>query len=106
MNMDKLALMVTMYPKKGKEAEIEKLLCEAVPVIEEERKTSTWQALRLGTGSYIILDTFPDEESRQAHLSGKLAKTLMERSTELFSKPLTIEKLDIVAVKMPEVIQY
>ncbi|HET6993973.1 MAG TPA: antibiotic biosynthesis monooxygenase [Chitinophagaceae bacterium] len=104
--MDKLALMVTMQAKKGKESEIEKLLSDAVPVIEEERKTSTWQALRLGSGTFIILDTFPDEESRQAHLSGKLAKTLMARTTELFEKPITIEKLDIVAVKMPEVIQY
>ena len=104
--MDKVALMVWLQTKKGKEAEVEKFLCEAMPGVEDERGTSTWHALRTNDGTYIIFDTFPDEESRQTHLSGRVARTLEEKSSELFSQPPVIEKLDISTVKMPEVIQY
>jgi quinol monooxygenase YgiN len=104
--MDKVALMVRLQAKEGKEAEVEKFLCDAMPVVEKESATSTWHALRLNTSTYLIFDTFPDEEARQAHLSGKVAKALEEKASELFSQPPTIEKLDIIAVKMPEVIQY
>lgn len=104
--MDKVALLVRMKAKKGKEAEVEKFLCEAQPAIENELSTSVWHALRVDPSMYLIFDTFPDEEAREAHLSGKVAKVLKERSSEFFSEPPTIEKLDIVAVKMPEVVQY
>jgi quinol monooxygenase YgiN len=104
--MDKVALMVRLKAIKGKEAEVEKLLCEAMPTVENETGTSTWHALRTNDNSYIIFDTFPDEKSRQAHLSGRVAKALEEKSSKLFSETPTIEKLDIVAVKMPEVLQY
>jgi hypothetical protein len=54
----------------------------------------------------LIFDIFPDEKGRQAHLSGKVAKALKERSSELFAKAPVIEELDIIAVKMPDVVQY
>jgi quinol monooxygenase YgiN len=104
--MDKVALMVRLEAKKGKEAEVEKFLSEALPNVESESSTSVWHALRLNPSTFVIFDTFPNEEGRQAHLTGKVAKALEERASELFSKPPTIEKLDIIAVKMPEVVQY
>jgi quinol monooxygenase YgiN len=104
--MIKTALMVRLQAKKGKESEVEKFLLDALPLVENEPATSTWYALRLGPSTYGIFDTFPDDEGRQAHLSGKVANALKERSPELFSEPPVIEKPDVLAVKMPEVIQY
>ena len=104
--MDKLALMATLKAKKGKEAEVEKFLRDALPLVENEPGTSTWYALKLDEETYIIFDTFTDEKGREEHLTGKVAKALEERAGELFSLNPVIEKLDILAVKMPEVIQY
>lgn len=104
--MDKVALLVTLQAKNGKEGEVEKFLCEALPAVENEQSTSVWHALRASSSTYLIFDTFPDETAREAHLSGKVANALNENSSRLFSQPPKIEKLDIVAVKMPEVVQY
>jgi len=104
--MDKLALMVWLHAKEGREQEVEKFLRDALPIVEDESATSVWHALRLNHSTFVIFDTFPDDKGRQAHLSGKIAKALKERTSELFSKPPEIKELDIIAVKMPEVVQY
>jgi quinol monooxygenase YgiN len=104
--MDKVALMVRLHAKEGKEQEVETFLREALPIVEDETATSVWHALRLNNSTFLIFDTFPDNIGRQAHLSGKVAKALKDRSSELFSRPPVIEELDIIAVKMPDVVQY
>ena len=104
--MDKFALLVRLQAKKGKEAEVDKFLKEALPAVSNEPDTSVWFALRMDQSTFFIFDTFPDEKARQAHLTGTIAKALAQRSSELFSHPPEIEKLDITAVKMPEVVQY
>ena len=104
--MIKTALLVKLQAKKGKEKEVEKFLQEALSNVEDEPATATWYAVRFDAGSYGIFDTFPDENGRQEHLSGKVAKALKEKSGELFSGPPAIEKLDVLAAKMPEVAQY
>ena len=104
--MDKVALMVRLHAKEGKEQEVETFLREALPIVEDETATSVWHALRINNSTFLIFDTFPDDKGRQAHLSGKVARALKERSSELFSEPPVIEELDILAVKMPVVVQY
>lgn len=42
--MDKVALLVRLQAKEGKEAEVEKFLCEALPVVENELSTFVWHA--------------------------------------------------------------
>jgi quinol monooxygenase YgiN len=46
-----------------------------------------------------VFDTFDDESGRNAHLSGDIAKALMAKADELFSNPLQIHKIDIIANK-------
>ena len=43
----------------------------------------------------------PDEAGRQAHLSGRVASALMAKAPDLLSQPPTIEKVDVVAAKLP-----
>lgn len=100
-NMVKLALLVRLEAKPGKETAVEDFLKGGLPIVQEERATTTWYALKLGPSSYGIFDTFPDDAGRQAHLSGKVAAALMAKASELFSQPPSIEKVDILAAKLP-----
>jgi quinol monooxygenase YgiN len=99
--MVKLALLVRLEAKPGKEAEVEKFLNGGLPLVEEEPATITWYAIKLGPSTYGIFDTFQDENGRQAHLSGKVAAALMAKASELFSQPPQIEQVEILAAKLP-----
>lgn len=100
--MPNVALWVQLEAKKGKEAEVEKFLRDGLPIVNNEQGTITWYALKLSPTSYAIFDTFPDSKEREAHLAGEVAKALTEKASELFAKPPTIERIDILAAKMPE----
>lgn len=100
--MVKLALLVTMQAKPGKEADVEKFLESGLSLVQQEPKTVAWFGIRLGPSTYGIFDAFPDESGREAHLSGTVAAALMEQAPELFSEPPNIQKLDVLASKLPE----
>ena len=99
--MVKVALLVRLEAKPGKEAEVESFLRQGLAVVQQEPATTAWFALRLGPSTFGIFDAFPDEPGRQAHLSGKVAAALMARAAELFSQPPLIEKVDVLAAKLP-----
>jgi quinol monooxygenase YgiN len=99
--MVKVALFVRVEAKPGKEKDVESFLMGGLPVVEEEPATTVWFAIRLGPSTFGIFDAFPDEAGRQAHLAGKVAAALMAKAAELFTKPPSIEKVDILAAKLP-----
>ncbi len=99
--MVKVALFVRLEAKAGKEAEVENFLHGGLALVEEEPATTAWFAIRLGPSTFGIFDAFPDESGRQAHLSGKVAAALMAQASDLFSQPPSIEKCDVLAVKLP-----
>ena len=99
--MVKVALLVRLEAKPGKEAEVEKFLMGGLPIVQEEPATTAWFAIRLGPSTFGIFDAFPNEEGRQAHLSGQVAAALMAKATELLAKPPEIEKVDVLAAKLP-----
>ncbi len=100
--MVKVPLLVRLEVKPGKAAAVEDFLKGGLPIVQEEPATTTWYAIKLGPSSYGIFDSFPDDAGRQAHLSGKVAAALMAKASELFSKPPSIEKVDVLAAKLPE----
>lgn len=99
--MVKVALFVRLEAKLGKEKEVEDFLMGGLALVQEEPATTAWFGIRLGPATYGIFDAFPDDAGRQAHLSGKVAAALMARADELFSKPPSIEKVDVLAAKLP-----
>ncbi|QSX79744.1 putative quinol monooxygenase [Agrilutibacter solisilvae] len=99
--MVKVALFVRLEAKAGKESEVEGFLKSGLPLVMEEPATIAWFGIRLGPTSFGIFDAFPDDAGRQAHLSGKVAAALMEKAGDLFSEPPTIEKVDVLAAKLP-----
>ncbi|WP_285415223.1 antibiotic biosynthesis monooxygenase [Pseudomonas sp. efr-133-TYG-5] len=99
--MVKVALFVRLEAKPGKEKEVESFLLSGLPLVEEEPATTAWFGIRLGPSTFGIFDAFPDEAGRQAHLSGKVAAALMAKSAELFAEPPSIEKVEVLAAKLP-----
>ncbi|MEX5503396.1 MULTISPECIES: putative quinol monooxygenase [Pseudomonas] len=99
--MVKVALFVRLEAKPGKEKDVESFLLGGLPLVEEEPATTAWFGIRLGPSTFGIFDAFPDEAGRQAHLSGKVAAALMAHAAELFAEPPSIEKVDVLAAKLP-----
>ncbi len=100
-NMVNVALLVRLEAKPGKEADVENFLRSALPLVQAEPATVAWFAIRLGPSTFGIFDAFPDDSGRQAHLSGKVAAALMAKASELFAQPPNIEKIDVLASKLP-----
>src|SRR5437899_5388345 len=85
------ALFVKLEAKPGKENEVAKFLRDGQGLVAQEPATTAWFGIRLGPSTFAIFDAFPDEAGRDAHLSGKVAKALMEKAPELLTEPPKIE---------------
>jgi quinol monooxygenase YgiN len=94
-------LLVTLEAEPGKEAELEAFLHSGLDIVQQEHDTTAWFALRMGPSKFGIFDAFPNEAGRQAHLSGQVAKALMAKASQLLAKPPEIEKVDVLADKLP-----
>jgi len=99
--MVKVALFVRLEAKPGKEAEVDSFLRGGLAIVQAEPATTAWFAIKMGETTFAIFDAFPDEAGRQAHLSGKVAAALMATAPELLAQPPTIEKVDVLAAKLP-----
>src|SRR3569833_2792154 len=99
--MVKVALLVRVEARPGKEAAVESFLKSALPRANQEAFTPVWFALKLGPSTFGVFDAFEDDTGRQAHLTGKIAEALMANASELLAEPPTIEKVDLLAVKLP-----
>lgn len=98
---DRFIPIVRLEAKPGKEKEVESFLLSGLPLVMEEPATTAWFGIRLGPTTFGIFDAFPDDAGREAHLSGKVAAALMAKAGELFSEPPTIEKVEVLAAKLP-----
>jgi quinol monooxygenase YgiN len=94
-------LLVRLEAKPGKEAEVEEFLRSALPLVQQEAGTTAWFAVRFGRGEYGIFDVFPDDEQRDAHLRGPVGEALKQSAAELLAKPPQIQKLVVLADKLP-----
>lgn len=97
--MAKYAIWVMLHAKPGKEEDIEAFLKQGAAMSLEEPKTVDWYGVKIAPGTYGVFDTFNDEEGRDAHLSGEIAKALMANAPDLFSNEIRIEKMEILADK-------
>ena len=97
--MMKLALFARFEAKPGKEKDVENFLKKALELASQEPTTLMWFALKLESRVYGVFDAFADESGRQKHLSGPIAKALMESTPELFVAPPSIERIKLLGVK-------
>jgi quinol monooxygenase YgiN len=96
-----VALWVRLDAKPGKEKQVADFLRSGLAIVQEEPATTAWFAIQLAPSTFGIFDAFPNEAGRQAHLSGRVAAALMAKASELLAKPPAIEKIDVLAAKLP-----
>jgi quinol monooxygenase YgiN len=101
-DMDTRGLLVRLEAKHGKDTEVEQRLRSAQALAQQEAATSAWFAIKFGRYEYGIFGVFPDDAGREAHLLGPIAQALMEQAGELLAKPPSIQKLDVLAEKLPD----
>ena len=71
---------VKLEAKPDKENEVAKFLRDGQGLVQQEAATIAWFGIRLGPTTFAIFDAFADDTGREAHLSGKVAKALMEKA--------------------------
>jgi quinol monooxygenase YgiN len=96
-----VGLLVRLEVKPGKESEVESFLKSGLALVQEEPETTVWFAIRMGQSTFGIFDAFPDESGRKAHLTGKVAAALMAKASDLLTQPPVIERVDVLATKLP-----
>ncbi len=97
--MEKLAILVHLEARPGKEQAVEDFLRSALPLAQAEAGTIGWYAFKSGPNTFGIFDTFTDEAGRSAHIGGAIAKALFAHADELLAQPPTIVQPEILAVK-------
>ena len=93
-------LIVRLEARAGMEEELASFLHDALPLVQGEPETVAWLALRAGPTSFAIVDAFPDESGRQAHLAGAVATALLGKADELLAEPPAIEHVDVLAAEL------
>jgi quinol monooxygenase YgiN len=96
----KVALVVRLVAKSGKEEEVATFLAGAQPLAQGEAFTPVWFALRTAPNVFYIVDAFASDEDRGQHLGGEIAKALLAKAGELLAEPPAIEKADVLASKV------
>lgn len=98
--MVRVALLVRLEAKPGKEAEVARFLESGLTLANQEATTPIWFALKLGPATFGIFDAFNDDAGRKAHLAGQIAAALMAKATELLAQPPKIEQVEVLAAKI------
>jgi quinol monooxygenase YgiN len=94
-------LIVRLEARPGKEHDVAAFLESAMPLVQAEDATVAWFAVRIAPASFGIVDVFPDDAGRRAHLRGAVARALVGMADELLAGPPVIEPVDVLAAKLP-----
>ncbi len=95
-----VALVVKLVSKPKTQDEVAEFLAGAVELANAEAGTPVWFALRTDDSTFWIVDAFPSDDERQAHLSGPIAAALMENADRLLAAPPEINLADVLASKV------
>ncbi|MDQ3716470.1 MAG: antibiotic biosynthesis monooxygenase [Actinomycetota bacterium] len=93
------ALVVKMVAKDDTQDEVAQFLTGALDLANQEAGTVIWMALRTDDSTFWIVDAFPGDAERQAHLDGPIAAALMQNAERLLSSPPEILTADVLAAK-------
>jgi quinol monooxygenase YgiN len=98
MNVTK-ALVVKLSARAETSDEVSEFLAGAVDLANQEAGTVNWFALRTDETTFWIVDSFPTDAERQAHLDGPIAAALMQNADRLLAAPPEILPADVLAAK-------
>jgi len=98
--MNTVALVVKLVAKPGAEDTVAEFLKGALELANAEPGTSVWFALRTDSATFWIVDAFPSDVERQAHLAGPIAAALTENAEALLSGAPEIMPAEVLAEKV------
>ncbi|KAJ3932341.1 MAG: hypothetical protein NXY57DRAFT_1003456 [Lentinula lateritia] len=94
-------LRVLFTAKPDKVDAVRDFLKSAIPLVEAEPGTTYWYAVEFpGTNTFGVVDFFPDDAGRGAHVAGKVAAALFGSADELLTGAPDLVKLDVIAAKV------
>jgi quinol monooxygenase YgiN len=99
--MTTVGLIVRLQAKPGKEDELADFLRSAVPLVQAEPATTAWFAVQIDASTFAIVDAFPDQAGRQAHLEGAVAAALFGKADDLLAAAPAVEQVDVLADVLP-----
>ena len=94
-----VGLLMRVEVKPDKVDEVEALLIEGLKTVQKEEETTVWLALRLGPTTFGVVDAFPNDAARQAHLAANA--DALAQAGELLTQAPSIEQVDVIAAKLP-----
>ncbi len=95
------ALVVKLVAKTGMADELGDFLAGAVGLANDEAGTIVWFALRTDPMTFWIVDAFPSDVERQAHLTGPIAAALISNADRLLAAAPEILSAEVLAAKVP-----
>ena len=93
-------LLLSFRARAGHEADVERFLRDALPMVEQEAGTVAWYAIQRSHGEYGIFDVFPDNAARFAHLTGHVPRELARHATRLIGGMPDMHMVDVVAERV------
>ena len=94
-----VGLVVKLVAKADTAEEVRAFLTDALALANEEDGTPVWMSLRTDATTFWIVDAFPGDAERQAHLAGPIAAALMANADRLLAEPPTINQAEVLAIK-------
>jgi quinol monooxygenase YgiN len=96
-----VAFVAKLVAKPETADEVAGFLAGAVGLANDEAGTVVWFALRTDETTFWIVDAFPGQAERQAHIEGPIAAALMANADRLLAEPPEILPADVLASKVP-----
>ena len=96
-----VGLVVELEAKAEMAEKLAAFLTSALPLAQAEPATIAWFAMRTSPTTFWIVDAFPTDAGRQAHLQGPIAAALMASAAELLASAPRLLTADVLASKLP-----
>ena len=97
----RVSLVVRLHARDDRTDELAELLSGALAAANQEAGTIVWLALRTDERTFWIVDAFPTERDREAHLMGPIAAALMQNADRLLTDRPQILPASVIAAKLP-----
>ena len=98
--MNTVAFVAKLTAKPETQDEVAAFLAGAVDLANQEAGTTVWFALRTDPTTFWIVDAFPGETERQAHIEGPIAAALMANADRLLGAAPEIMPAEVLAEKV------
>jgi quinol monooxygenase YgiN len=94
-----VGVLVKLQAQPGAEEALAEFVTSALPIVMEEPGTIQWIAYRTTHDTFWIVDTNPDEEARERHLSGAVPQALMAQADQLLLAEPEFHMASVLATK-------